>query len=449
MSTAPPNPGNLLAGIDAGLTASPDESVLFYTVFPANQIGQIKKGQTSPSKFIDLSTLGINGTGAVTFVPTGFTGAGQFKITSYTESKIYTTTITPDGSGTFNIAKPSSFVTLSGGVDTLTYIKGGNPGFAKDTLLVAEYDTSTIAAYDLDPATGDPIVSTRKVFLENAGNPSQAPNNSVLSVVTDPLTGDLLISTWSSLDRVGQSQILKVTGFKTVSPSFLNLGGAADYAAFGLGSGNKFSIDDYKTTIFGNVGLASTGVQDFSKGTITGSYFLDSFVKESGKQEVNIKGGKQQLSLAGAVNTVLNASALAATFKPTQTVGRTITQSTTIIGTAPKETQGLNIINLDSIKLTDRNEFLTLRGGSNEYFLINVKDSIELKNISSGIRLEGGITASNVIFNILSPKGKGLKVSKDATLVGTYLSPYASIEFSSGTLDGAIISPSISLKKGA
>ncbi|MGA7933448.1 MAG: hypothetical protein WCA35_07865, partial [Kovacikia sp.] len=425
VSTAPGLNGD---GIDAGLTPSPDGSVLFYTIYPGNQIAEIKQGSSSPNKFIDLSTLGINGTGSITFVPTGFTGAGHLKITSYTESKIYDTTITPDGSGTFNIAKPSSYVSLSGGVDSITYIKGGNPGFTKDTLLVAEYDNSTIAAYDLDPVTGDPIISTRHVFLANAGRPPEAPNNSVLSAVADPLTGDLLISTWD-----GQSKILQVKGFSTTSANFLNLGDAGNFGALALGSGAKFSMSNSKTTIKGNAGLASKGIQNFSDGQITGSYFVDPLANNSKKNNVKIQGGTKNQSLAAAVNTAVNVSALAATFKPTQTITSSITKSTTIIGTAPAQTQGLNIINLSSINLTGPNQFLTLQGTSNDYFLINVTGSITLTNSSGGIQLSGGIDPSHVIFNIVSPSGTGLKVSGGATLAGTYLSPYAAIDFSSGT----------------
>ncbi|MGA7934703.1 MAG: choice-of-anchor A family protein, partial [Kovacikia sp.] len=402
-------------------------------------------GSTKPDKFIDLSTLGINGSGSITFVPTGFAGAGHLKITSYLDSRIYDATITPDGKGTFNIVPYStSYVQLSGGVDSITYIKAGNPGFAKDSLLVAEYDTSTIAAYDLD-AAGNPIVSTRKVFLANAGRPPQAPNNSVLSAVTDPVTGDLLISTWD-----GQSKILQVKGYNTPAPNplNLNLGNASNFGVFDLGSGGKFSMSNPKTTITGNIGLAANGTQNFSDGQVTGSYFVDPLANNKKSNNVKVKGGTATGSLAAAVNSALNVSALAATYTPTQTITSKITQSITINGTAPSQTQGLNIINLDSINLTGPNQFLTLNGTSNDYFLINVTNSITLTNASGGIRLSGGVTASHVIFNLLTPSGTGLKVSGGATLVGTYLAPRASIDFSSGTLTGEIISPSISLSGG-
>jgi hypothetical protein len=209
ISTAP---GIKKGGIDAGLTPSPDGKVLLYTSFPDNGIGQIKlddRRPMQPSKLIDLATLGIApSTGALTFVPQGFPGAGRLKITSYNANIIYDTTITPDGSGTFDIARPSASITLTGGVDTINYIKKGNPGFPQDSLLVAEFDSHKIAAYQLDARTGDPIPQTRRDFLMAVGNPSAAPN-SVLSAVPDPLTGDLLICTWNR----GLSQILAVRGF--------------------------------------------------------------------------------------------------------------------------------------------------------------------------------------------------------------------------------------------
>ncbi len=205
-------PGLRNGGIDAGLTASPDGSVLFYTTYPDNGLGQIRlygPNFPNPNQLIDLTSLGIApSAGGVNFVPPGFPGAGRLKITSYNSDIVYDTTVSWNIlSGVFNIARPSSSVTLSGGIDTITYIRAGNPGFAQHSMLVTEFNTHKISAYQLD-AVGNPVPQTRQDFLLSAGNPSNAPY-SVLSAVTDPLTGDLLISTWNN----GKSQILAVRGF--------------------------------------------------------------------------------------------------------------------------------------------------------------------------------------------------------------------------------------------
>lgn len=198
-------------GIDASLTYSPQEDVLFYTSYPDNSIGQIKIGSNKPDKQINLATLGIpESTGAIAFVPSGFPGAGRLKITSYTANTFYDTTISPDGKGTYNIAPPSKSIKLDGGLDALTYIKAGNPGFTKDSLLIAEYDSNNVSAYEID-ANGDPIPTTRQTFITGINNVLPT-TSSTIGAAVDPLTGDLLYSTYFE-NQPSPAKILAVRGF--------------------------------------------------------------------------------------------------------------------------------------------------------------------------------------------------------------------------------------------
>lgn len=203
------SPGIDGGGIDAGLTYSPSGNVLFYTTYPDNSIGQIKQGSKKPNKQIDLTTLGItSSTGALGFVPEGFAGAGRLKITSYTTNTFYDTTITPDGSGTYNIAPPTRSVSLINGTDAFMYVKGGSPGFAKDSLLMTEYDTNEVSAYQIDDY-GNPIAATRQDFITGLGFHSPDALIGVMGSTIDPLTGNFLFSTFfeglPSLSKIFQA----------------------------------------------------------------------------------------------------------------------------------------------------------------------------------------------------------------------------------------------------
>ena len=209
-------PGIDGGGIDAGLTYDPSNKVLFYTTYPDNSIGQIKPGSKKPDKQIDLTTLGIgSSTGAVGFVPEGFAGAGRLKITSYTTNTFYDTTITPDGKGTYNIAPPTKSVSLINGTDAFMYVKSGSPGFTKDSLLMTEYDTNEVSAYQIDDI-GNPIADTRQSFISGLGFHSPDALIGVMGATTDPLTGNFLFSTFFE-GEPSLSKIFQAVGTPSIS----------------------------------------------------------------------------------------------------------------------------------------------------------------------------------------------------------------------------------------
>ncbi|MDF5723139.1 MAG: hypothetical protein PUP91_22225 [Rhizonema sp. PD37] len=202
-------PGLGQGGIDAGLAYSPKGDVLFYTSYDDNSIGQIKRSSSVPDKQIDLNSLGIaSSTGALAFVHQGFAGAGRLKVTSYTENVFYDTTITPDGSGTYNISAPSRSIKLDGGLDGFVYVKAGKPGFSKDSLLISEYDNTSVAAYTLD-GNGDPIPDTRQDFINELGFHTPTSLTGVAGATLDPLTGDFIFSAFFE-DSPSESRIFAV-----------------------------------------------------------------------------------------------------------------------------------------------------------------------------------------------------------------------------------------------
>ncbi len=196
--------------IDAGLTYSPDGTVLFYTTYPDNSIGQIPWGAAGPTKQTVLTSLGIGASvGGVTFVPEGFGGAGRLKILSYDTSTLFDTTVSrdraPDGRdlGTYTIAPPTVSVALPNGIDSMDYVARGNAGFGEDGALIAEFGSGSVAAYGLD-GIGNPIASTRRDFI------TEMPQ--VIGTAADPLTGDRFFTTYD-FEVPNRNRLWRLQGF--------------------------------------------------------------------------------------------------------------------------------------------------------------------------------------------------------------------------------------------
>lgn len=191
--------------IDGGLAFGPG-GVLFFTGYPTNQLGQIEPGSVAPDKTIGLSGEGIaSSVGTLAFVPAGFPGAGQLKIASYSASTWYTVGLAPDGGGTFDVDGVSASLFLGGSPEGIVYVEAGNPEFATQSVLISEFGTGRVSAYEID-ANGDPVVGTRRTFVEDLTGAEGG--------VSDPLTGDFLFSTYG-----GGNQIIVVRGFTEVVPA--------------------------------------------------------------------------------------------------------------------------------------------------------------------------------------------------------------------------------------
>ncbi len=192
-------------GIDGGLALGPD-GVLFYTTYRDNQLGQILPGSTAPDRLIDLGALGVRrSTGSLQFVPTDMPGGGRLKLLSFNASTWYDASVAPAGDGTFDVMLSGVERVIGGGPEGVVYIRAGNPGFERDSILVSEWSNRRVTTYEID-ANGDPIVDTRRVFITGL--------SSAQGATVDPLTGDFLFSNYGGEDR----GVVVVGGFAPPPP---------------------------------------------------------------------------------------------------------------------------------------------------------------------------------------------------------------------------------------
>ncbi len=187
-----------VGGLDGGLIVAPNGTLLYTTYFD-NSIGQILPGTSDPvlDAFIDLTALGVDpaSTGSLNIVPEGISGEGRLKITSFDNGNFYDALLVPNDDGTYDITIEGS-VNLSPeeddgfrGLEGLVYVDESYPGFTTDTVLISQYDTNTVTAFEVD-ALGNPILETETVFLDGLSESGGA----LFDFITDPVTGDLLLS---------------------------------------------------------------------------------------------------------------------------------------------------------------------------------------------------------------------------------------------------------------
>jgi hypothetical protein len=197
---------------DGGVVFGPN-NVLFASRWPVNEMAQYLPGSTAPDKIIDMSLLGIASShAALNFVPPGFGGAGRIKLVSWSGGEFYDATITPDGSGTYNLNGVNLVTTLTGGPEGFVYVPLGSNLFANPSLIVSEYSAGSIATYEVD-GNGNPILASRRLFMSGLTGAEGA--------VIDPVTGDFIFSTFG-----GGNRVIVVQGFAVPEPgTFVALGG--------------------------------------------------------------------------------------------------------------------------------------------------------------------------------------------------------------------------------
>lgn len=217
----------------------------------------------------------------------------------------------------------------------------------------------------------------------------------------------------------------------SASATGLDLGLANDYAVVALGNGRTFAMNSGPLTgnvlAGNNVGVSTSGG---GNGQITGIAFHDSTVAASSFNGLQFTPTTQLVSNALTGQAFADAVAVsnyASSLTATQSFG-SITSTTIINGNG-----GLNVISIASLQ----NANVTINGTANDTFVFNVAGNFSTNRVFT---LSGGVSASNLLFNLTGTSGNIFQTSGGAGLVGTFLATRGgNFQFSNLVLDGALI----------
>lgn len=162
--------------------------------------------------------------------------------------------------------------------------------------------------------------------------------------------------------------------------------------------------------------------------SVDGSILLSPGATVSQTGSAVIGGTIEQVDLSQEINAALAAAQLAAAMPCTQTFDR-LENTQTIFGDG-----GSNVICVDRIEVKG-NDTLTLSGGPDDSFIVNVTDRLEADD-GGRIVAAGDVESKDVLYNIL---GEGRAKLKDGGSVdGTILATEGRIEIDAGLVNGQI-----------
>jgi hypothetical protein len=178
--------------VDANLVYARDD-LLLYTEWPMYNFSQL-----------------AGGPGGLGRVPPNLASAGELRMVTWPGGRWFHAATTPDGN-LLAVGGVTQTATLPNEPGGFAYVPAGSPGFAAQSLIVAEWrfdaNMDRVAVYEVD-AMGDPVVATRREFFAKFPRPWGA--------YFEPVTGDYLFLSWGS----GEDHVYIVQGFVPPPPIF-------------------------------------------------------------------------------------------------------------------------------------------------------------------------------------------------------------------------------------
>lgn len=182
--------------IDGGVAYSNTKDVLFVTGYPTNILHQFKDGSTEPDDTTTLTGLGVvanTSVGSVGVSPLTFPGAGNLVLIVWPSGNTYYTTITFNGgTGLYALGSIVAGPTIPGGPEGFVYVPTGSAQFTAPSMLVTEYSSGRVTAYEID-GNGLPILASSRPMITGLLNAEGA--------AIDPLTGSYVFTTFGADDN--------------------------------------------------------------------------------------------------------------------------------------------------------------------------------------------------------------------------------------------------------
>jgi choice-of-anchor A domain-containing protein len=199
----------------------------------------------------------------------------------------------------------------------------------------------------------------------------------------------------------------------------------------------------------GDIGVASSGFKYQGSSVNDPGNFLIHTGSRSSASGPSITGQVLQSSdidikLESAKNSAYQASAQFAAMAPNQTFGK-ISSTTTI----SEKSVGTYVFSLAGIDLGN-NEVLTLSAPAGSRFILNISGDMKLSG-GGGVLIgvAGGLSATDVLFNLVSGDVSTSGGGNASVINGSILDPYGKVNLSPGMVNCAIIADNITLASGA
>jgi hypothetical protein len=244
-------------------------------------------------------------------------------------------------------------------------------------------------------------LESRAGFLTNKLGSAGPTDYSILGLDTNR---SVQIGSSSTPQPVATPQIA-APQITTSSGTIGNVGVVNANAAFALFPGSQ---------IAGNVLVSGPTSQFLNNGTVTGQVL-----------------GNQGTVLNAANTAARNAAAFFASQSPTFEIAQ-INSGQTITANNPG---GLNVLNINNLSLTGQT--LTLSGPAGTQFLINDSGSLSLN--AGNIVLTGGLTPSDVVFNLGGPSPGSVNLSNGSLLNGIVVDSGGNISLTGSQVNGELI----------
>lgn len=237
--------------------------------------------------------------------------------------------------------------------------------------------------------------------------------------------------------------------------AFSTLGSAQNFGLLSVASGINQSgsgSGPNLNTVQGDIGVAAPLSLFNASGTLNDAGNID--LQTTSKSQISATGVTGKVSQNVATNALLlNAVASAdATSVWASALGLTPNASYGLLlnsTTISEKTAGQYVIDLAGINLSNGGT-LTLSAPTGSTFILDVGNPLSGGNFnlsSASIVLTGGLSANDVLFNVL---GSGsVNVANNSTVDGVILALSRSVNMAGGLVDGSVIAATANLSNGA
>jgi hypothetical protein len=226
-----------------------------------------------------------------------------------------------------------------------------------------------------------------------------------------------------------------------------DLGGAANYEILFEGNGGN-TLQFNNSVTAGNVGIGGSGTFQGTSGLITGA------VQFSGAPGKYNNTGALVLGGVG-YNNVAVSSALATVNALSQSLGQEAGKAVSITSggsvnaaSGTQDAKGNYVFTVNTLNFP--NGTFTINGTANQKVVFNVATPSAISTFNGQILLAGGITSSNVLFNIIPSSsysqdytslsgGPTLSINTNGGITfGDFLDPTGAIQITKSILDGSV-----------